>query len=81
MKVEAEILSRQLEYRLAYFAQPDDATGRKVILKNEKRVLAIHLHVRSGYGHATMARVFKVPAESLRGGAFDLGCRVVGGLG
>jgi hypothetical protein len=48
MRVEAEILERQLKHRLATFAQPDDATVRKAITKNEQRVLAVYLHVRSG---------------------------------
>ena len=46
MKVEAEILERQLKHRLAHFAKPDDAMVRKVIIKNEQRVLAVYLHVR-----------------------------------
>jgi hypothetical protein len=67
MKVEVEILERQLKHRLATFAQPDDAMVRKVIIKNEKRVLAIHLHARSGYGGATLARFFKVPRSTAYG--------------
>ena len=67
MKVEVEILERQLKHRLAHFAKPDDATVRKVIMKNEKRVLAIHLHVRSGYGGAALARCFKVPRSTAYG--------------
>ena len=35
MKVEVEILERQLKHRLAHFAKPDDATVRRVIIKNE----------------------------------------------
>jgi hypothetical protein len=65
LKTEAEILERQLQYRLAKFAQPDDTLVRKVILKNEKRILAIHL--RSGYGGATLARFFKVPRTTAYG--------------
>jgi hypothetical protein len=61
MKVEAEILERQLKHRLATFAQPDDATVRKAIMKNEQRVLAVYLHVRSGYRGIDVARFFKVP--------------------
>jgi hypothetical protein len=67
MKVEVEILERQLKHRLAHFAKPDDATVRKVILKNEKRVLAIHLHVRSGYRGIDVARFFKVPKTTAYG--------------
>ncbi|MEI6635590.1 MAG: hypothetical protein WCO99_03410, partial [Planctomycetota bacterium] len=67
MKVEVEILERQLKHRLAHFAKPDDATVRKVIMKNEKRVLAIHLHVRSGYGGAALAKFFKVPRSTAYG--------------
>jgi hypothetical protein len=67
MKVEAEILERQLKHRLAHFAKPDDATVQKVIMKNEKRVLAIHLHVRSGYGGAALARFFKVARSTAYG--------------
>ena len=67
MKVEVEILERQLHYRLAHFAQPDDATVRKVILKNEQRVLAVYLHTRAGYGGAALARFFKVPRTTAYG--------------
>jgi hypothetical protein len=67
MKVEAEILERQLQYRLAHFAQPDDATVRKVVLKNEQRILAVYLHTRAGYGGAALARFFKVPRSTAYG--------------
>jgi hypothetical protein len=67
MKVEVEILERQLKHRLATFAQPDDATVRKVIMKNEQRILAVHLHVRSGYGGAALARFFKVARSTAYG--------------
>jgi len=67
MKVEAEILERQLKHRLATFAQPEDTTVRKVIIKNERRILAVHLHVRSGYGGAALARFFKVPRTTAYG--------------
>jgi hypothetical protein len=67
MKVEVEILERQLKHRIAHFAKPDDATVQKVIIKNEKRVLAIHLHVRSGYGGAALARFFKVARSTAYG--------------
>jgi len=67
MKAEVEILERQLKHRLAHFAKPDDSTVRKVIIKNEKRVLAIHLHVRSGYGGAALAKFFKVPRSTAYG--------------
>jgi hypothetical protein len=67
MKVEAEILERQLKYRLATFAQPDDATVRKAITKNEQRVLAVYLHVRSGYRGIDVARFFKVPKTTAYG--------------
>jgi hypothetical protein len=67
MKLEVEILERQLKHRLAHFAKPDDATVRKVIMKNEQRVLAVYLHVRSGYGGAALARFFKVPRSTAYG--------------
>jgi len=67
MKVEAEILERQLQYRLAHFAKPNDATVRKVILKNERRILAVYLHTRAGYGGAALARFFKVPRTTAYG--------------
>jgi hypothetical protein len=67
MKVEVEILERQLHYRLAHFAQPDDATVRKAITKNEQRVLAVYLHVRSGYRGIDVARFFKVPKTTAYG--------------
>jgi hypothetical protein len=67
MKVEAEILERQLKHRLATFAQPDDATVLKAITKNEQRVLAVYLHVRSGYRGIDVARFFKVPKTTAYG--------------
>jgi hypothetical protein len=67
MKVEVEILERQLQYRLAHFAKPDDATVRKAITKNEQRVLAVYLHTRAGYGGAALARFFKVPRSTAYG--------------
>jgi len=67
MKVEVEILERQLKHRLAHFAKPDDATVRKVIMKNEQRVLAVYLHVRSGYRGVDLSRFFKVPKTTAYG--------------
>jgi len=67
MRAEVDILARQLERRLATFAQPDDALIRKAIMKNEKRVLAVYLHVRSGYGGADLSRFFKVPRTTAYG--------------
>ena len=67
MRVEVEILERQLKHRLAHFAKPDDATVRKVIMKNEQRVLAVYLHVRSGYRGIDLARFFKVPRTTAYG--------------
>jgi hypothetical protein len=67
MKVEVEILERQLKHRLATFAQSDDAMVRKVVVKNEQRVLAVYLRVRSGYGGAALARCFKVPRSTAYG--------------
>jgi hypothetical protein len=67
MRVEAEILERQLQYRLAHFAEPDDTTVRKVILKNERRILAVYLHTRAGYGGAVLARFFKAPRTTAYG--------------
>jgi hypothetical protein len=67
MRVEAEVLERQLKHRLATFGQPDDVMVRKVIIKNERRILAVHLHVRSGYGGAALARFFKVPRSTAYG--------------
>jgi len=52
-------------YRLATCAQPDDATVRKAITKNEQRVLAVYLHVRSGYRGIDVARFFKVPKTTV----------------
>ena len=67
MRAEVEILERQLEHRLATFAKPDDTTVRKVIIKNEQRVLAVYLHVQSGYGGAALARCFKVARSTAYG--------------
>jgi hypothetical protein len=67
MKVEVEILERQLQYRLAHFAKPEDATVRKAITKNERRILAVYLHTRAGYGGAALARFYKVPRSTAYG--------------
>jgi hypothetical protein len=67
MRVKVEIRERQMKHQLATFAQPDDATVRKVILKNEHRVLAVYLHVRSGYRGVDVARFFKVPKTTAYG--------------
>jgi len=67
MKVEAEILERQLKHRLTHFSKPDDAMVRKVVMKNEQRVLAVYLHVRSGYRGIDLARFFKVPKTTAYG--------------
>jgi hypothetical protein len=67
MRAEAEILERQLEHRLATFAKPDDALVRKAIMKNQQRVLAVYLHLRSGYRGIDLARFFKVPKTTAYG--------------
>jgi len=67
MRTEVEILERQLKYRLARFAKPNDALVAKAIAKNEQRVLAVYLHVRSGYRGVDLARFFKVPRTTAYG--------------
>ncbi len=67
MRAEAEALERQLEHRLAAFAKSDDALVQKVVEKNQKRVLAAYLHVRSGYRGVDLARFFKVPRTTAYG--------------
>ena len=67
MRVEVEILAQQLAHRLEKFAQPADAAVRKVVAKNERRILAAYLHARSGYGGAALARSFKVPRSTAYG--------------
>jgi hypothetical protein len=67
MRAEAEILERQLEHRLATFAKPDDALVRKAIMKNQQRVLAVYLHLRSGFRGIDLARFFKVPKTTAYG--------------
>ena len=67
MRAEVEILERQLKHQLATFTQPDDATIRKVVMKNEQRILAVYLHVRSGYRGIDLARFFKVPKTTAYG--------------
>lgn len=81
MKVEVEILERQLQYRLAHFAKPDDALVRKVILKNVRRILAVHLHACSGYGGAALAIRFRINKSSLIESRSQLVVGVVGGAG
>lgn len=67
MRAEAEALERQMERRLAAFAKSDDALVRKAIAKNQQRVLAAYLHVRSGYRGVDLARFFKVPRTTAYG--------------
>jgi hypothetical protein len=67
VNVEAEMLERQLKHRLATFELPDDEMVRKVVMKNEQRVLAVYLHVRSGYRGIDLARFFKVPRTTAYG--------------
>lgn len=67
MRLEAESLLQQLKHRLATFVQPSDAEVRKVVCKNEARVLAAYLHVRSGYGGAALGQFFKVPRSTAYG--------------
>jgi hypothetical protein len=38
-----------------------------VVIKNEQRVLAVYLHVRSGYRGIDVARFFKVPKTTAYG--------------
>jgi hypothetical protein len=67
MRAEAEILERQLAHRLATFAKPDDALVRKAVMKNQQRVLAVYLHLRSGCRGIDLARFFKVPKTTAYG--------------
>ena len=67
MRAEVEILERQLEHRLAMFAKPDDALVRKAVMKNQQRVLAVYLHLRSGFRGIDLARFFKVPKTTAYG--------------
>ena len=67
MKVEAEILEQQMAARIAKFATPNDAAVRKAMEKNEQRVLAAYLHVRSGFRGADLARFFGVPRTTVYG--------------
>jgi len=67
MAVEAEILERQLKCQLAHFAKPNDATIQKVVMKNQRRILAVYLHVRSDYGGVALSRFFKVPRSTAYG--------------
>lgn len=67
MKAEVEILERQLTHRIAAFAKPDDAMVRKAVCKNERRVLAVYLHIRSGHRGVDLARFFKVPRTTAYG--------------
>lgn len=67
VRAEAEILEQQLHQRLATFAKPTDDAVRKVIMKDERRVLAAYLHVRSGYRGIDLARFYKVPKTTAYG--------------
>lgn len=67
MKAQAEALERQLEHRLTTFAESDDSLVRKAIAKNQQRVMAAYLHVRSGYRGVDLARLFEVPRTTAYG--------------
>ena len=67
MRAEVEILERQLEHRLAMFAKPDDALVRKAVMKNQQRVLAVYINLRSGFRGIDLARFFKVPKTTAYG--------------
>jgi hypothetical protein len=67
MRVEAEMLERQLKHRLDRFTEPTDEDVRKVVRKNEQRVLGVYLHIRSGYRGVDVARFFKVPKTTAYG--------------
>ena len=61
-KAQVEILEEQLKQRVARFKDmpPDEAFA--LIRDNRARVLAAHLHVRSGYGGTELAAIFKIPS-------------------
>jgi len=67
MRVEAELLERQLKHRLDRFTEPTDEDVRKVVLKNKQRVLGVYLHIRSGYRGVDVARLFNVPKTTAYG--------------
>ena len=60
-KAQVEILEEQLKQRVARFKDmpPDEAF--ELIRDNRARVLAAHLHIRSGYGGTDVAAMFKIP--------------------
>ena len=60
-KAQVEILEEQLKQRVARFKDmpPDEAFA--LIRDNRARVLAAHLHVRSGFGGTDLAAMFKIP--------------------
>jgi len=47
--------------------KPDDASVRKAVTKNQQRVLAVYLHLRSGFRGIDLARFFKVPKTTAYG--------------
>ena len=67
MRAEVEILERRLKHRLATFPEPDVALVRKVVCKNERRVLSVYPHVRSGQRGVDLARFFQVPRTTAYG--------------
>lgn len=67
MRAEAESLERQLRHRVATFAKPVDAIVQKAIAKNQQRVLAAYLYMRSGYRGVDLAWFFKVPRTTAYG--------------
>jgi hypothetical protein len=67
MAREVEILTQQLKDQVTKFAKPDDKVVHDTIRKNYSRVVAAHLHIRSDYGGAELAKLFKVPRSTAYG--------------
>jgi hypothetical protein len=67
VKAEVALLGDELRKRLARYrdAGPEDVL--RLIRDNRDRVLAGHLHVRSGYGGADIAKMFGVPRGTAYG--------------
>lgn len=66
-RVEVKLLSDQLRQRLARHQQMTEQDVFNLIRDNRDRVLAGHLHLRSGYGGADISSMFGIPRSTAYG--------------
>jgi len=67
VRAEVAVLSDQLKRRLARHRETTEGDVNRLIRDNRDRVLAGHLHLRSGYGGADIAKMFDIPRSTAYG--------------